>query len=68
MEIVKVVTISKSTINVIWIPPAQPNGIITEYEISYSVYGDTDNIMSDTVDSNKNTFIIINLGEMFDVM
>jgi len=63
VEIVRVASISTSAVNVIWIPPAQPNGVITEYEISHSVYGDINNTMTDTVDSSKNTLIIKNLGK-----
>ena len=31
----KLVMISVSSINVTWIPPTVPNGIITKYEVSY---------------------------------
>ena len=39
MEIVDVVTMSSSASLVTWDPPIQPNGIITGYEVVYSVYG-----------------------------
>ena len=44
MEILDVVTISDTTSTVIWNPPTQPNGIITRYEVIYSVYDNATNI------------------------
>ena len=63
VEIIAVASLSATSANVIWAPPAQPNGVITEYEVIYSVYGDTDNITSDTVPSDETNFIIANLGK-----
>ena len=65
MEIVAVASLSTTSANVIWIPPAQPNGVIIKYEVIYSVYGDTDNITSDTVPSDMTSLIITNLGNNF---
>ena len=55
--------LSSTSANVIWIPPVRPNGIITEYEVIYSVYADTDTRTSDTVASDETSFIIPDLGK-----
>ena len=65
MEIIAVAPLSTTSANVIWIPPAQPNGIITEYEVIYSVYGDIYNHTSDSVASDETNFIIPDLGKDF---
>ena len=38
MEIVDVIITSDTTVTVKWDPPIQPNGIITGYEVKYSIY------------------------------
>jgi len=63
VEIFGVVPLSTTSANVIWIPPNQPNGIITEYKVIYSVYGDTNTRTSNTVSSDDTSFIITDLGK-----
>jgi len=63
VEIVGVASLSTTSANVIWIPPVQRNGIITKYEVIYSVYGDNNNIISDTVASDDTSFIITDLSK-----
>ena len=63
MEIVAVAPLSSTSANVIWIPPTQTNGVIREYEVIYSVYGNSDDITSNTVASDETSFIITDLGK-----
>ena len=63
VKIIGVVSISISTVNVIWIPPAQPNGIITTYEVMYSVYDDIVNVETYEVAGDKNSLIVSDLGK-----
>jgi len=63
VKIIGVVSISSSTVNVIWIPPAQPNGIITTYEVIYSVYDDPINVKTYEVAGDKNNLIVSDLGK-----
>ena len=58
---------SSSTVSVIWIPPAQPNGIIIQYEVIYSIYGDTDNSVTARVASDETSNVISDFGECSDV-
>ena len=67
VKIVGVVTLSSSTINVIWIPPTLPNGIITQYDVIYSEYDDTDNSETARVASDETSHVISDLGECSDV-
>ena len=67
VEIIGVVTLSSSTVNVIWIAPTQRNGIITQYDVIYSEYDDTDSRVTATVASDETSHIILNLGECSDV-
>ena len=64
VEIVAIVGTSDTTAVVFWTPPSQPNGVITGYQIIYSVYGDTDNSMTQAVTRNENSFVITNLSEL----
>ena len=64
MEIVGVVGTSDTTAVVHWAPLSQPNGVITGYQIIYSVYGDTASSMNQAVTSNENNFVITNLSEL----
>ena len=64
MEIVGVVGTSNTTAVVFWTPPSQPNGVITGYQIIYSVYGDNTNSMNQAVTENENSFVIANLSEL----
>ena len=63
VKIIGVASISSSTVNVIWIPPTQPNGIITKYEVMYSVYNDTINVKTYEVAGDINSLIVSNLGK-----
>ena len=63
VEITDVVTISSSASNVTWNPPIEPNGIITGYEVIYSVHGrSTENVIG-PLDSGKNSLDIMNLSK-----
>ena len=64
VEIVAIVGTSDTTAVVFWTPPSQPNGVITGYQIIYSVYGDTDNRMTEAVTRNEDSFVIANLSEL----
>ena len=64
VEIVAIVGTSDTTAVVFWTPPSQPNGIITGYQIIYSVYGDTTNSMTEAASKNENSFVITNLSEL----
>ena len=63
MKIIGVASISNIAVNVIWIPPAQPNGIITQYDVIYSEYDDTDNKITNRVTKDENSLIISQLGK-----
>ena len=65
MEIVDVVGISDTTSLVTWNPPKQRNGIITSYEVMYSVYENDTAIISVPLTSNINNFNITNLRKLF---
>ena len=64
MEIAAVVGTSDTTAVVFWPPPSQPNGIITGYQIIYSVYGDSTITMNWTVTENEDSFFVTNLSEL----
>ena len=64
VEIVGVVGTSNTTAVVHWTPPSQPNGVITGYQIIYSVYGDANDSMAQTVTGNEDSFVIANLSEL----
>jgi len=63
VKIIGLVSISSSTVNVIWIRPAQPNGIITTYEVMYSVYDDIVNVETYEVAGDENSLIVSDLGK-----
>ena len=64
VEIVGVVGTSNTTAVVHWTPPSQPNGVITGYQIIYSVYGDADDNITQAVTRNEDSFVIANLSEL----
>ena len=64
MEIVDVVSISDTTSLVTWDPPIQPNGIITGYEVIYSVYEDDNNNIVVPVTSNISSFNVTDLCKL----
>ena len=64
MEIIDIVSISDTALNVNWNPPIQPNGIITGYEVIYSVYGDDAENISIPVTSNVYSFNITGLCKL----
>ena len=61
VSIIAIVGTSDTTTIVFWTPPSQPNGVITGYQIIYSLYGDTANRMN--VTGNEDSFAIMNLSE-----
>ena len=67
VEIIGVVGTSDTTAVVYWTPPSQPNGVITGYQIIYSVYGDADDNMTQAVTRNEDSFVIANLSELLFV-
>ena len=67
VEIVAIVGTSDTTAVVFWTPPSQPNGVITGYQVIYSVYGDADNRMTEAVTRNEDSFVITNLSELLFV-
>lgn len=64
MEIIDVVHIFDTVSIVTWNPPIQPNGIITGYEVIYSVYEDTTETISVPVSSNISSFNITDLCKL----
>ena len=64
VKVVAVVGTSDTTAFVLWTPPSQPNGVITGYQIIYSVYGDASNSMNQAVARDVNSFVITNLSEL----
>ena len=61
MEIVNVISISETTSTVTWNPPIQPNGIITGYEVMYSIFENDAGTTNVPVTSNINSFNITDL-------
>ena len=55
---------SDTTAVVFWTPPSQPNGVITGYQIIYSVYRDVTNSINQVVARNGNSFVMTNLSEL----
>ena len=64
VEIAGVVGTSDSTAIVFWAHPSQPNGVITGYQIIYSLYGDTTNSINQAVTSNEDSFVITSLSKL----
>ena len=64
VKITDVFSISSSTSCVKWNPPTEPNGIITGYEIIYSVYGEIHESVIGLLESNINASNITNLGKL----
>ena len=64
VKIIGVVGVSNSILNVIWIPPVHSNGLINNYEVIYSVYDDTINVITYEVAGDKNSFAVSNLGKL----
>ena len=64
VEIVAIVGTSDTTAVVFWTPPSQPNGVITGYQIIYSVYGDSTITMNWTVTENEDSIVVANLSEL----
>ena len=64
VEIVGVVGTSGTTAVVFWTPPSQHNGVITGYQIIYSMYGNAANSMNQAVSRNEDSFIITDLSEL----
>ena len=64
VEIVDIGIISDTTATVVWDPPIQPNGIITSYEVIYSVYEDNNNSIAVPVTSNISSFNVTDLCKL----
>ena len=64
VKITDVMSISSSTSCVKWNPPVEPNGIITGYEIIYSVHGEIYESVIGPLESNKHASNITNLGKL----
>ena len=65
MEIIDIASLSDSALTVTWDPPKQPNGIVTGYEVIYSVYEDDADNISIPVTSNINSFNITDLCKSY---
>ena len=63
MEIVDVISISDETATVTWNPPIHPNGILTGYEVKYSVYEDPNDTISVSVTTNIYSMNMTDLGK-----
>ena len=64
MEIVDVISMSTSASLVTWNPPIEPNGIITGYEVVYSVYGlDAESVVG-PLDIDINNLNITDLSKL----
>ncbi|XP_065907794.1 cell adhesion molecule DSCAM-like isoform X2 [Dysidea avara] len=70
VKIIGVASTSNTSVNVAWIPPAPPNGIIIQYEVIYSEYNDPDSRVANSVTNNENNFIISRLdpGTPYEVV
>ena len=64
VEIASIVGTSDSSAIVFWIPPLMPNGAITGYQITYSLYEDNTNSINYAVTSSENSFMIRNLSKL----
>ena len=51
-----------SEVEVSWFPPLQPNGMITSYELIYSVYESSITTTGGILSNITNTYIFMNLG------
>ena len=45
-----------------WSPPLQPNGVVTTYQVIYSMYQSSAVVTSEMLSNTTNTYIIRNLG------
>ena len=63
--IVNVVSVSSSASTVTWNLPIEPNGVITEYEVVYSVYGLTAESVLGPLGSDINTVNITDLSKLY---
>ena len=45
-----------------WTPPSQPNGVITGYQIIYSVYGEAGNSRNQAATKDVSSLVITNLS------
>ena len=50
--------------NVMWTSPLQPNGIITGYQVFYSVYEDNSDMMSELLDNDTYEYSIDGLSKI----
>ena len=64
MEIIDVVSISDTIATVVWKPPIQPNGIITGYEVKYSVFEDDNSNTGVPVTSNISSYNVTDLSKI----
>ena len=50
--------------NVTWSPPSQPNGIITDYQVIYSIYENISDMMSELLDNDTYEYSIDGLSKI----
>ena len=65
MEIIDIVSLSDIAVTVTWSPSIQPNGIVTKYEVIYSVYENYTENTTVPVNSNINSFNITDLCKFY---
>ena len=64
VEIDHVISTSVNATVISWSPPIEPNGVITGYEIVYSVYGlDAESVIG-PLESNVTTLHLMDLGKL----
>ena len=56
--------VSNTEVNVMWSPPSQPNGIITAYQVIYSIYDNTTTVMSELLRDDSSTYPISDLSTL----
>ena len=57
-------SVSNTEVNVMWSTPSQPNGIITAYQVIYSVYDNTTTVKSGLLGISRSTYSISNLSKL----
>ena len=65
MEIIDIVSLSDIAVTITWSPPVQPNGIITSYEVIYSVYENVTENTTVPVTGNVYSFNITDLCKLY---
>ena len=57
-------SISDTEVNVMWSTPSQPNGIITAYQVIYSIYDNTTTVRSELLTNSRSTYSITDLSKL----